>query len=112
MKSVELVIRARPITTLAGAARYARDIAFSLGAKPESNWPEYAHWSESTLAYLLEDSRRTFSQDDLAGYARGLANVLTRFAEIAAAGGWTGPVAELFPVACGLVDPPGQAESR
>jgi hypothetical protein len=99
MKAVEVEILVRPTTTLAGAATYAQDIAFTLGAEPDPSWREgYVRGSRAEIARFREELQSTFSQADLARYAGDLANILTRFSAIAARSGWTGPIAELFPV--------------
>ena len=67
--NVEIV--ARPVVTLADAAQLARQVAFA-----------------------YDDGER-----ELIGAGLGyIVEVLDRFEELAARSGWSGPVAELFPV--------------
>jgi hypothetical protein len=67
--NVEIV--ARPVVTLAGAAQLARQVAFA-----------------------YDDGDRDCIRAGL-GY---IVEVLDRFEQLAARSGWSGPVAELFPV--------------
>jgi hypothetical protein len=67
--NVEIV--ARPVVTLAGAAQLARQVAFA-----------------------YDDGERELIRSGIGE----LVDVLGRFEDLAKRAGWSGPVAELFPV--------------